>query len=180
MQPKRDILLSNPVSELLGARVSPELTKTIRQEVLSFPQVRGVYDLILHNYGPSVMIGSLHVSLDDTVKADEIHALSRDIQALMFQKHGIVMTVGVYSVATGNNRRAQLQQQVMQLASAHKEIVQVHGFFYSERDKILSIDIVPDFDVHDFGPLIATLTAEIQPLVPDYQVAIVVDYNYSD
>lgn len=173
-------MVSNPVSELLGARVSSELTKTIRQEVLSFPQVRGVYDLILHNYGPSVMIGSLHVSLDDTVKADEIHALSRDIQALMLQKHGIVMTVGVYSVATGNNRRAQLQQQVMQLASAHKEIVQVHGFFYSERDKILSIDIVPDFDVHDFGPLIATLTAEIQPLVPDYQVAIVVDYNYSD
>lgn len=173
-------MINNPVSELLGARVSPELTKAIRQEVLAFPQVHGVYDLILHNYGPSVMIGSLHVSVDDTVRADEIHALSRDIQTLMYQKHGIVMTVGVYSVATGDNRRAQLQQQVMQLASAHKEVVQVHGFFYSERDKLLSIDIVPDFEVHDFAPLTAAITQEIQPLVPGFTVAIVVDYNYSD
>jgi hypothetical protein len=62
----------------------------------------------------------------------------------------------------------------------HQEIVQVHGFYYSERDKMLSVDVVPDISVHDDATLIAQLTAEIQPLVPGMDVVVVVDHNYSE
>ena len=98
----------------------------------------------------------------------------------MFEKHGIVMTVGVYAVATGDNRRAELQSVVMQTLTAHKEIVQVHGFLYSDKDKMLSVDVVPDIFVHDDAALIGQLTKEIQPLVPGMQVGVVVDHNYSE
>ena len=90
------------------------------------------------------------------------------------------MTVGVYAVATGENRRAELQAQVMQTLAAHKDIVQVHGFYYSEKNKYLSVDVVPDISVHDEAALISQLTAELQPLVPDQQVVIVVDHNYTE
>ena len=98
----------------------------------------------------------------------------------MFEKHGIIMTVGIYAVATGENKRAELQSKVMQKLATHKEIVQVHGFYYSEKDNMLSVDVVPDISVHDDDALISQLTAEIQPLVPDMQVFIVVDHNYSE
>ena len=87
--------------------------------------------------------------------------------------------VGVYAVATGDNRRADLQAKVMQMLVAHPEIVQVHGFYYSERDGMLSVDVVPDFSVHDDEALIGRLSEEIQPLVPGMQVVIGVDHNYS-
>jgi hypothetical protein len=45
---------------------------------------------------------------------------------------------------------------------------------------MLSVDVVPDISVHDDDALINQLTAEIQPLVPDMQVFIVVDHNYSE
>ncbi|MBR3626209.1 MAG: cation transporter, partial [Bacteroidaceae bacterium] len=93
---------------------------------------------------------------------------------------GIIMTVGVYAMATGDNRRAQLQATVMQTLAAHQEIIQVHGFYFSEKDKILSVDVVPDISIHDDAALIRRLTEEIQPLVPDLQVAIVVDHNYNE
>ena len=174
-------MISKPVSELLGARVSPELTRTIRQEVMEFPQVHGVFDLILHNYGPSVMIGSLHVNVDDTMRADEIHALSRQIQELMYSRHGIVMTVGVYAVATGNSPRATLQREVTKLVLAHPEVVQTHGFFYSEKDHVLSVDVVPKFGIKDFTPISKSISDELRLLVPpDFQVSVVVDYNYSE
>ncbi len=44
----------------------------------------------------------------------------------------------------------------------------------------LSIDIVPDISVHDDDALVSQLTNEIQPLVPDAQVAVVVDHNYTE
>ena len=173
-------MLASPVNELLGTSIPAELTSQIKQEVGEFEGVHGVYDLILHNYGPDVKIGSLHVSVYDTMSAHDIHGLTRKISTQMFVRHGIIMTVGVYAIATGENRMSELQAQVIQTLTAHKEIVQVHGFYYSERDKMLSVDVVPDISVHDDATLIAQLTAEIQPLVPGMQVVVVVDHNYSE
>lgn len=173
-------MLASPVNELLGTSIPAELTSQIKQEVGEFEGVHGVYDLILHNYGPDVKIGSLHVSVYDTMSAHDIHGLTRKISTQMFVRHGIIMTVGVYAIATGENRMSELQAQVIQMLTAHQEIVQVHGFYYSERDKMLSVDVVPDISVHDDAALIAQLTAEIQPLVPEMQVVVVVDHNYSE
>ena len=173
-------MLASPINELLGTSISAEFTNQIKKEVSAFEGVHGVFDLILHNYGPDVKIGSLHINVYDTMTAYEIHGLSRKIIQQMYDRHGIIMTVGVYAMATGDNRRAQLQATVMQTLAAHQEIIQVHGFYFSEKDKILSVDVVPDISIHDDAALIRRLTEEIQPLVPDLQVAIVVDHNYNE
>ncbi len=173
-------MLASPVNELLGTSISAELTKQIIKEVSDFEGVHGVFDLILHNYGPDVKIGSLHINVYDTMSAHDIHGLTRKITMQMIERHGIIMTVGVYAVATGKNRHAELQTQVMQTLATHKDIVQVHGFYYSEKDQMLSVDVVPDISVHDEAAFVAKLTSEIQPLVPGMQVIIVVDHNYSE
>ena len=172
-------MLASPINQLLGTSIPKELTNEIKKEVMAFDEVQGVYDLILHNYGPSVIIGSLHVSVRDTLTAYDIHGLGRRIATEMFARHGIIMTVGFYSVATGDNRRAELQAAVMQVVANHKDIIQAHAFYYSEQDRMLSVDIVPD-DKVDENALVAQVAAEIQPLVPDMQVSIVVDHNYSE
>lgn len=173
-------MLASPVNELLGTSIPAELTRQIIKEVSDFDGVHGVYDLILHNYGPDVKIGSLHISVYDTMSAHEIHGLTRKITTQMYERHGIIMTVGVYAIATGKNRRTELQSQVMQALAAHKDIVQVHGFYYSERDQMLSVDVVPDISVHDEAAFVNKLTSEIQPMVPDMQVVIIIDHNYSE
>ncbi len=173
-------MLASPINELLGTSIPTELSKQIVKEVSAFEGVHGVYDLILHNYGPDVKIGSLHINVYDTMSAHDIHGLTRTITMQMIERHNIIMTVGVYAVATGENRVAALQAQVMQTLAAHKDIIQVHGFCYSEKEKMLSVDVVPDITVHDDAVFINQLTSEIQPLVPEMQVVIVVDHNYCE
>ena len=173
-------MLASPVNELLGTSISAELTNQIKKEVTEFEGVHGVYDLILHNYGPDVKIGSLHINVYDTMTAHEIHGLTRKITMQMAERHGIIMTVGVYAIATGENRRAELQSKVMQTLAGHENIVQVHGFYYSEKENLLSVDVVPDISVHDDAALTRQLISEIQPMVPRMQVQIIVDHNYSE
>lgn len=181
-------MLSSPVNELLGTSIPAELTSQIRKEVSSFEGVHGVYDLILHNYGPNVRIGSLHINVYDTMTAFEIHSLTRRIILHLYDKYGIIMTIGVYAIAEGRHddadpetaRRAELQMAVMQALAAEPDILQVHGFYYSEKENILSVDVVPDISVHDESKLIERLTAIIQPMVPDMTTAVVVDHNYSE
>lgn len=173
-------MLASPVNELLGAKISPELLSQIKREVSEHEEVHGVFDIIVHNYGPDVQIGSLHINVMDTMTAHQIHGLTRRISEEMFARHGIIMTVGVYAVATGNNKRAELQHTVMQALAAHEHITQVHGFYYFEDERRVSIDIVPDLTIHDDAAFIEELKAEVQPLVPDAQVTIVIDHNYSE
>lgn len=173
-------MLASPVNELLGARVSQDLVKDIVKEVSSFEGVHGVFDIILHNYGPNVLIGSLHVNVYDTMDAHEIHGLTRHISELMYEKHGIIMTVGVYAIATGENHRAELQSKVIQTLAKHDEIVQVHGFYYFEKEHRISVDVVPDISVRDEAALCSKLTSELKALVPDEEITIVVDHNYSE
>ena len=173
-------MLAGPVNDLLGTSIPAELASQIKKEVSEFEGVHGVFDLILHNYGPDVKIGSLHISVNDTMSAHDIHGLTRKISTAMYERHGIIMTVGVYAVATGDNKRTELQNKVIQTLAANKEIVQVHGFYYSEKDNMLSVDVVPDDTTHDDAALVSKLTAQIEPLTPGLQVTIVVDHNYCE
>lgn len=173
-------MLASPVNELLGSRISPELLKQIKHEVLGFEGVHGVFDIILHNYGPDVLISSLHINVYDTMDAHQIHGLTRRISEQMFDKHGIIMTVGVYAVATGDNRRAELQDAVMQTLAKHKDITQVHGFYYFENENRVSVDVVPDISVHDDAAFVRQLTEELEKVVPTFNVSIVIDHNYSE
>ena len=173
-------MLTSPINELLGAKVSPQLISQIKREVADFDGVRGVFDIIVHNYGPDVLIGSLHINVLDTMDAHQIHGLTRRISEALFARHGLIMTVGIYAVATGENRRAQLQQTVMQTLAAHEHIEQVHGFYYFEDEKRVSVDIVPDLTIHDDAAWVQELTAELQPLLPDEHLTIIVDHNYSE
>ncbi len=173
-------MLSSPVNELLGTSISAELANQIKKEVSEFEGVHGVFDLILHNYGPEVKIGSLHINVYDTMSAHEIHGLTRKITMQMMERHGIILTVGVYAIATGVSKQAEMQSKVMQILRARKDIVQVHGFYYDEEENTISVDIIPDISVHEEAALVSQLTSEIQAKIPDIRVDIVIDHNYSE
>lgn len=173
-------MLASPINELLGTSISAEFASQIKEEVSEFDGVHGVFDLILHNYGPDVKIGSLHINVYDTMSAHDIHGLTRKISMQMFERHGIIMTVGVYAVATGDNKQSELQSNVLRLIAGHKEIIQAHGLYYSEKDNMFSVDIIPDDSIKDDAEISRRLAEEIQPLVPGMNVFVVVDHNYTE
>ena len=173
-------MLSSPITQLLGASVSAELTRQIKSEILEQEGVQGVYDIIVHGYGPNLSIGSLHISVPDTMDAHQIHGLTRKISEMMMSRHGIVMTVGIYAIATGNNRHAELQKEVVQTLSQQEHVIQVHGFYYYESENSVSVDVVPDMTVTDDQAFINLLTEKLKPILKDLQISIVIDHNYCD
>ncbi|MBR2959844.1 MAG: cation transporter [Bacteroidales bacterium] len=172
-------MLASPVNELLGARLPQQLVSDLKREVMAYPEVHGVYDITLHNYGPEVLIGSLHISVDDTLDAYRIHGLTRKIADDIFQRHGIILTIGIYAVSTGDNRRTALQNIVIETLGKHDGIVQIHGFYYYEDENRLSVDIVPDIAIHDEQAFRQQLTDTLKAKLPDVAVSIVIDHNYS-
>ena len=173
-------MLSSPINQLLGSQAPPDLIHQIKTDIGGMEPVQGVFDLILHGYGPNLSIGSVHIGVPDTLTAHEIHGLTRRIAERMYDQYGIIMTVGIYSIATGDNKCTELQRNVIQTLSQQEHVLQVHAFYYNKEKNSVSVDVVPDRTVTNDEAFIGLLQEQLKAVAPGMSIDIVIDHNYSD
>ncbi|MBR3340960.1 MAG: cation transporter [Clostridiales bacterium] len=174
-------IIIEAVDDMLGHRVETEYTKKVKEIVISFPEVHGAYDIVLHNYGPDRYLGSLHIEVDDTLTADKIDALTRSIGEKVYNDTGIILTaVGIYSRNSSNEKLMKMRNDITELVVDHKHILQLHGFYVDEKKKRITFDVVVDFDEQDREGLIAHIVGDVKKAIPGYDVVVAIDSDISD
>ena len=174
-------MLRETISRLLGERADAELGRAIKATILSFPEVRGAYDLVLNNYGPDNFNGSIHIEVPDTFTALELDELIREITLKVYKEHHVILTaVGVYSVNTGDNDAAQMREKVYAAASAHQYVLEVHGFYVNEEKKSIRFDLVISFDAPDRRAVVREVYDEVHAMYPDYALQIAQDTDFTE
>lgn len=174
-------LIKESVDNILGVRVEPSLSKSIKREVAKEEQVKGAFDLILNDYGPDKYIGSVHIEVPDTLEVSEVDKISRRISKNIQEKFGVTLhTVGVYSINTKDKNISKNQKEIQDIVFNHKGILQMHGFYYDEKEKYISFDIVVDFKVKDKEELLDNLKKELQAKYKDFYLNITMDIDISD
>ena len=172
-------MLLETVDELLGARVDADTVRGIRQTILqNEPEVSGVYDVILHSYGPDKLIGSAHIEVPDTMSINELDSLERRIADRVAKEHGIFLVgIGIYSRNTGNDEAAQIREQITKIITAHDGVLQVHGFKIDLEAKSISFDVILDFEVEDRNALFMEIVSEVHEAFPEYQLVPTLDLD---
>ncbi len=173
-----EILIEN-LGSIIGKRVDSGLVEKLKTKIQSYPMVEGVYDLILHQYGPEQYIGSVHIQLDDEVNAKEIHKLSRDIMADIYINFGIVLTIGIYASNTDTNEFAKIKEEIDMILRKHPEVIQMHGFYMESDVHTISFDLVLDYKVVDQVEVREQIIREMKMKYPEYTYFITLDQNYS-
>ena len=174
-------MMKDTIADILGKRPDTELAKQIKKIAAEDSEVYGAYDLIVHNYGPGLMVGSLHVSVLDTMTADRIDAMTRRIVERVAEKTGVILTgVGIYSINTKDDKAAEMRSQITRMVMAHEGILQVHAFYVDLEKKEGRFDAVMDFAVEDREALIAQLLEEIHERYPDVHFIIQPDLDSSE
>lgn len=174
-------MLRETLSKLLGERADLDLAREIKQTVLSFPKVSGVYDLVLNNYGPDVFNGSLHIEVPDTCSADELDEMLREITLEVYAKHKVILTaVGVYSVNTRDPHVVAMREKIQEAAFGHPYVLQMHGFHVNEEKKTIRFDLIVSFDAPDRRAVSAAVADQVRSMYPDYQVQMTMDTDFSE
>ena len=163
--------------EMIGAPVGQLLGKSISRDMKQFAGVLGVYDVILNYYGPNAIIGSLHVSVPESMTARRIHGLTRSITKLLYDKYHIIVTVGIYAVSD-HGKDGELQKSVMNFLKSYPHIEQVHGYFHLEEKHTITFDVVPDDTIHDDNAFHFQLLQAIRKVYPEYIFDIDIDHIY--
>lgn len=174
-------MMSETLSKVLGERADAELIQGIKRTVQSFPDVSGVYDLVLNDYGPDSYNGSVHIEVPDTYSANELDELIRAITIEVYRRHRVILNaVGVYSVNTSDDHAARLRDQVSELVLAHEHVLQMHGFYVDEEAKTMRFDVVVGFDAPDRVAVFKDVRREVERRYPDYRLTAALDTDFAE
>jgi cation diffusion facilitator family transporter len=174
-------MLRDTISQILGERNDPELARSIRQTVISFPEVQGAYDLVLNNYGPDTWNGSIHIEVPDTCSADQLDQLIRSIQTAVYNQHHVILTaIGVYSVNTRDEEVIETRRKVQEIVFSHPHVKQIHGFYLVKEQKSMRFDIVVSFDAKDRRAVYDEVVADVQKAFPGYTLQVAMDTDYAE
>ena len=174
-------IIVEAVDDMLGHRVEVEYTKKVKESVLTFDEVFGAYDIVLHNYGPDRYLGSVHIEIDDRMTADKIDSLTRNITQKVYEDTGIILTaVGIYSNNSSNEHLMKMRKDITELVVDHKHILQLHGFYVDEEKKRITFDVVVDFDEQDREGLMKHIIGDVKNALPEYEVVVAMDSDISD
>ena len=174
-------MIKDAIDDIIGHRVSGELSAKIKETVATEKQVLGVYDLFLNNYGPDKYTGSLHVEVPSDMDASEIDTLTRRVSEKVYMETGVILTaVGVYSANLGDEEAMKVRNRVREIVMTHDYVLQIHGFYLDEETKRMSFDIILDFACPDRAALYKHILEEVAAEYPDYHVTVTLDIDISD
>lgn len=174
-------MLRDTLSEILGERADAELAKNVKETIKSFPEVRGVYDLIMQDYGPDKNTGSVHIEVPDTFRADELDLLIRKITGAVYAKHNVALTaVGIYSYNTQNKEVLSIEENVRHIVKSHEHVLQVHGFYLDMEAKRMQLDVMVGFDAKDRTAVFREVLKDVQNAYPDYQIIATLDTDFTE
>ena len=173
-------MISEAVSELLGARADKELTSAIKRTIAKDSQVHGVYDLILNNYGPDRYLASVHVEVDSTLTAADIDALTRRLQDEVYRENSVILAaVGIYSFNMGNDAIGKLRSDIRSIVMSFDGVLQTHGFYLDEAKNTISFDMIVDF-AYDRKSVYNEAVQAVKDKYPEYSFDIALDTDFSD
>ena len=175
-------LLQGSIKEIIGMRPDAALSTLIYDIVKEDPDAEGVYDLIIHNYGPDRFVGSFHTEVLDTTSAIEIDTMNRRLSTEIYKQTSgkiIIAAIGIYARNTTDNRIVKMRTEVTEMALAHEGVLQVHGFIADIENQFMAFDTVIEFG-YDGKQIVHDIIHEVEAAYPDMNVSVLLDRDTSD
>lgn len=116
------------VSPLLGEKPDEEYVKSITEIVLSHEAVRGMHDLIVHDYGPGRRMISLHAEVSAEENIIVIHEVIDHIENELRRKLGCEATIHMDPIVTSDENVERLRTAVEEVLKKWDEIIAMHDF----------------------------------------------------
>lgn len=175
-------VMRETISQLLGERVDKELSVSIKRFISNFDEdVHGAYDLTLHNYGPDIYLGSVHIEVPDSYSIEDLDDLTRRIMDAVYAEFNVILTaVSIYASNTDDKEKAAARSKVSGMALSHEFVKGFHGFFISDERKFISFDVVVKFEAPDMSAICDSIKSEVEELYPGYFVRVNLDVDMSD
>jgi len=117
--------------------------------------------------------------LDDELNVRDIHRLTRRIEVDIYTKYGIILTLGVYA-SNDQDEYKEIKAYINKILSEYKNIIQIHGFYVDIDYKLISFDLIFNFDEENPEKCVEEIRLKLKDKYPEYNYSIILDADISD
>ncbi len=174
--------VKDTVDPLLGQAPDPELVEGIRRTVLAHPEIAGIHDLMVHDYGPGHVMASLHAEVSMDADMAETHDVIDNVERELAAKYHIMATIHMDPIVTNDGHINAVREELLAMARSLHPDMTLHDFRMTEGPS--HVNLIFDLVVPRDCPLsddevrreMARLAAQRDPR---YLTVIQVDHAYT-
>lgn len=169
------------IDPLLGQAPEPEFVEQIRKTVMEDPDIIGIHDLIVHNYGPGRVLISLHAEVPSTGDILTLHDKIDLIEHKLRNTLHCSAVIHMDPVCVGDEETEIYKAQVQGYLIAIDERLTLHDFRIvkgpTHTNLIFDVVVPFDFKMGD-RQLMQEITRRVQEDNPNFFTVIEVDKQY--
>ncbi len=162
-------ILNETKNSILGGAPDPEVVKGITELVKNYPDILGVHDMVVHNYGPGNTIASLHAEVDGSKDVFYTHDVIDTVEKKIFSELGVHATIHMDPIVTDDERVRNLRMQVADTVTKIDGRLKIHDFRYvhGTTHSNLIFDIAVPFEIKmtddEIKRAVSTAVSNIDP-----------------
>jgi len=144
-------ILIETKNSLLGEAPVQEVIDSIKATVEKYPEVIGIHDMLVHNYGPKTYIVSFHAEVDGSQDIYELHDTIDNIEREINQDLRILCTIHMDPIVTNDETVNELRDFTTNTIKEVCPEASIHDFrtVIGQTHTNLIFDIVLPFDVKE-------------------------------
>ena len=121
-------VLNEAKNFIIGMAPDAETVETIKNTVLSYDEVIGIHDLMVHSYGAGTTIASLHAEVDGSADIFVTHDVIDNIEKQLNTEHGIVCTIHMDPIVTDDETVNAMRTMTAKIVKEADESWEIHDF----------------------------------------------------
>lgn len=121
-------IFKNVLDTILGQAPDKELIKEILLTIKAHKKIKGIHDIMFHDYGLSARILSLHVEVDKDEDIIEIHDEIDNIEKEILEKFNVLTTIHMDPIDYTDTRAKTLAKQVKKIVKEVNGQYSIHDF----------------------------------------------------
>lgn len=124
---------------LIGEAVDPILYKEITDKVESYDGIVGSHDLIVHNYGPTKSMASVHAEVPNDVDIEISHEIIDQIERDVAREMGIFLVIHMDPIETKNDEVNLLKHMVETNVYDIDKSLSIHDFRFVDGEEHVNL-----------------------------------------
>ncbi len=174
-------IAKDTLAPLIGEGADPESAAEIEALVLGFPEIVGVHDLIIHNYGAGKSLASLHAEVPDSSDFVAVHEVIDEAEKLVWQRTGIYLVIHMDPIALNDEHVNATRELVRETLVGLDGRLSMHDFRMVKGKKQINLifDVIIPFEYTKAqrDSLRAELTDRIRRVDARYNLVMTLEHH---
>jgi cation diffusion facilitator family transporter len=167
---------------LLGEAVDREVYNTITSKVESYEGIIGSHDLIVHNYGPSHTMATIHAEVRNDINLEEAHETIDLIERDILRELSIFLVIHMDPVEVNDRKVLDKKKMIVDVIHQIEPKANIHDFriVNGEHQINLIFDLVVPYSYNEKQEkdLLEKINEELQKLDARYQTVITIENSF--